>query len=125
MGNKQPVVASEPTVILEPDILDEPRFVLDESQRARKLSDFFTTDEPTLGEGHYGIVQTTTRLCDGETFALKTVRKKKSSYISVLKTEISILERVDHPSIIKLIDKFEDDTHVYLVCSLSVCMLIA
>jgi calcium-dependent protein kinase len=70
----------------------------------------------------------------GEWFACKTIKKSKvgrieryvarAGYESLsflgllrsLKREIDILRTVDHPNIIRLIDVFEDEKYLHVVC---------
>ena len=71
-----------------------------------------------LGHGHYGVV----RKCQNrETklwYAIKSIRKSKVKKIEVLKNEVEILREVKHPSIIELIDIFEDTKYLHIVTEL-------
>lgn len=85
------------------------------------LEDYHTVPAGTqrLGKGHYGSVtmcfdkQRGNRKC-----AVKSVAKLKPRHITMLKNEVAIMRQLDHPSIIKLYDVFETDTHVQLVMEL-------
>ncbi|KAL3909570.1 MAG: hypothetical protein SGILL_008036 [Bacillariaceae sp.] len=70
-----------------------------------------------LGQGTFGVV----RKCqdkDGKSFALKTILKSKVPDAQVLKREIEIMRKVNHPHIIRLYDVFEDDKNIFLVSEL-------
>jgi serine/threonine protein kinase len=41
-----------------------------------------------------------------------------------LRREISILESVDHPNIIKFIDVYEDEKYIHLVTELCTCVAV-
>lgn len=63
-----------------------------------------------------------TRKEDGEKFAIKIVEKNViKEDIKLLKREIDIMKKVDHPNILKLYEIFEDEQHVYIVMELYVC----
>lgn len=65
--------------------------------------------------GHYGVVRVGKRRSDGQTFAIKTIFKKRPIYVEILRTEVAILESVHHPSVVRLVDKFDAGSHVHLV----------
>ena len=71
-----------------------------------------------LGKGTFGVVRLCENIQTKEKFALKTILKAKVSDIKRLKSEIEIMNEVDHPHIIKLVDVFEDVMNVYLVTEL-------
>eukprot|EP00638_Chattonella_subsalsa_P011219 CAMPEP_0117802558 /NCGR_PEP_ID=MMETSP0948-20121206/15814_1 /TAXON_ID=44440 /ORGANISM="Chattonella subsalsa, Strain CCMP2191" /LENGTH=492 /DNA_ID=CAMNT_0005635405 /DNA_START=188 /DNA_END=1667 /DNA_ORIENTATION=+ len=71
-----------------------------------------------LGHGHYGVVRKCQNRQSGEWFAIKTIRKQKVNRIESLKREIEILQSIDHPSIIKLYDVFEDEKYLHLITQL-------
>ena len=47
--------------------------------------------------------------------AIKVVKKSKILDPEKFKTELEIMKKLDHPSIIKLYEVFEDKKYVYLV----------
>ncbi len=63
-----------------------------------------------LGRGHYGTVFRAKRRSDGLQVAVKTIFKKSSAYVDILKQEIGILRSLRHANIITLLDEFEDET---------------
>jgi hypothetical protein len=68
--------------------------------------------------GHYGVVRKGVRRSDGARVAVKTIPKRRAVYIEMLRGEVSLLESLDHPNIIKLYDAFEDEKQVHLVSEL-------
>ncbi|CAM9837827.1 unnamed protein product, partial [Pylaiella littoralis] len=71
-----------------------------------------------IGSGHYGVVRTCTSRATGEVFAIKTIKKSKVPRLVLLKREIDILRTVDHPTLIRLEDIYEDDVNLHLVTEL-------
>mmetsp|Transcript_22420 Transcript_22420/g.35199 ORF Transcript_22420/g.35199 Transcript_22420/m.35199 type:complete len:502 (-) Transcript_22420:256-1761(-) len=71
-----------------------------------------------LGHGHYGVVRKCQNRQTGEWFAIKTIRKAKVNRIESLRREIEIMQSIDHPSIIKLYDVFEDEKYLHLITQL-------
>mmetsp|Transcript_9411 Transcript_9411/g.14440 ORF Transcript_9411/g.14440 Transcript_9411/m.14440 type:complete len:555 (-) Transcript_9411:311-1975(-) len=71
-----------------------------------------------IGHGHYGTVRTCRHKQTGEVFAIKTIRKSRVGRIDSLRREVEILQTVDHPNIIKLIDIYEDEKYLHLVMEL-------
>eukprot|EP01065_Artemidia_motanka_P020358 TRINITY_DN2435_c0_g2_i1.p1 TRINITY_DN2435_c0_g2~~TRINITY_DN2435_c0_g2_i1.p1 ORF type:complete len:355 (+),score=124.28 TRINITY_DN2435_c0_g2_i1:85-1149(+) len=71
---------------------------------------------PVIGQGSFATVRAAVRKSDCVEVAVKEIEKQTiAQHIRNLKIEIGIHEHVDHPDIVRLLDTFEDDTHVYLV----------
>ncbi|CAN0151403.1 unnamed protein product, partial [Laminaria digitata] len=51
----------------------------------------------------------------GEVFAIKTIKKSKVPRLILLKREIDILRTVEHPTLIRLEDVYEDEVNLHLV----------
>jgi serine/threonine protein kinase len=72
-----------------------------------------------IGRGGFSVVCEATRKEDGNKFAVKIVEKTLiQEDIKLLKREIEIMKKVNHVNILKLIEIFEDDEHVYIVMEL-------
>jgi len=71
-----------------------------------------------LGSGSFGIVRRCTNRKTGEELAVKTIAKSKINDVETLKREISILQEVHHPHIIRLVDVYEDFESIHLVTEL-------
>ncbi len=78
----------------------------------------YRVDHNEIGHGHYGVVRKCQNRVTKEYFAIKTIRKAKVGRLEVLKREIDILRKMDHPNIIKLVDVYEDDKYLHLVTEL-------
>lgn len=71
-----------------------------------------------IGTGSYGVVMKCTHRETGHERAVKRVSKKKIKNIIMFKQEISILQTLDHPNVLKLYEYFEDEKYIYLVTEL-------
>jgi len=81
------------------------------------ISDVYDISNNILGEGSFGIV----RLCMHRTKftnnAVKSIDKSLTNSVRI-NQEIEILQSIDHPNILKLVDLFEDESHVHVVTEL-------
>ena len=82
--------------------------------------EFIENDEKKsyLGKGSYGSVRLVREKVSGKYYALKIVSKKQIYEYKtqdVLKREIKIQKKLDHPHICKLYHCFENKENVYLV----------
>eukprot|EP01060_Flectonema_neradi_P029150 TRINITY_DN3961_c0_g1_i1.p1 TRINITY_DN3961_c0_g1~~TRINITY_DN3961_c0_g1_i1.p1 ORF type:complete len:558 (+),score=89.73 TRINITY_DN3961_c0_g1_i1:183-1856(+) len=73
-----------------------------------------------LGKGTYGVVSDAVRKSDGVHFAIKHIDKKAAGAkgLSEVFSEVEILSLLDHPSIVRLEDIFEDSNSLWLVMEL-------
>ncbi|KAJ1021833.1 hypothetical protein NDA13_005445 [Ustilago tritici] len=73
-----------------------------------------------LGQGSFAVVKAVVERSTGEQRALKIIAKKplKDSNEKMLKEEITILGKVEHPNIIKMWDLFETREGVFIVTDL-------
>lgn len=74
-----------------------------------------------LGRGSFGKVYKVSHIPTGHEYAIKIVCKEKTkteSMIKQIQTEVGVMERVDHPGIVKLYTYFENDANIYLVLEL-------
>ena len=73
-----------------------------------------------LGEGAFAKVRLGTKKDTDEKFAIKIVNKRDLSPDDAegLKQEITILQELDHPNIMKLSDVFIEPQYIYLVTEL-------
>ena len=64
----------------------------------------------TLGKGSYGEVKRVQHKLTGEHRAMKIIRKEDvgQGYVDSLLNEIDILKQLDHPSIVKLYEFYQD-----------------
>ena len=68
-----------------------------------------------LGTGCYGVVRECVHIRTNTSFAVKSIEKAKMTRLHHLRREIDLLASVQHPSIIRLIDCYEDAHHVHIV----------
>ena len=71
--------------------------------------------EKELGNGSHGQVYRVKNKITGETRAYKQMAKGNISDIKQFNSELSIMSKVDHPSIIKLYEIYEDKRYIYLI----------
>eukprot|EP01138_Halocafeteria_seosinensis_P011034 gb/GECG01011270.1/.p1 GENE.gb/GECG01011270.1/~~gb/GECG01011270.1/.p1 ORF type:complete len:705 (+),score=95.71 gb/GECG01011270.1/:1-2115(+) len=94
---------------------DESQYVLPKERRNRSIVDHYELPEKEVARGHYGVVRMGKGKVDGEIYAVKSILKKKASYLPLIRNEIKILEKLQHPNIIRLVDCFEEGRTVHLV----------
>ena len=72
-----------------------------------------------IGRGNYAIVVSAKQAVDGKTVAVKTITKatvsESHSSLSSLVDEITLMRKLSHPRILRLLYIYEDDTTLYLV----------
>ena len=74
-----------------------------------------------LGSGAFGVVVRGERCADKQPVAIKRLSKagmSKASAADLLHGEIAIWEALEHPNLVKLIDVFEDVSHIILITEL-------
>ena len=81
------------------------------------ITDEFDIHE-TLGTGHFSKVKLGIKKATGEKVAIKIINKPAGSKIHMLKAEVDILTRCDHPNVVKMHACYETDKILYLVLEL-------
>mmetsp|Transcript_12641 Transcript_12641/g.22940 ORF Transcript_12641/g.22940 Transcript_12641/m.22940 type:complete len:582 (+) Transcript_12641:78-1823(+) len=73
-----------------------------------------------LGAGMTGSVHVGKHKETGELYAIKSINKRKldPAQIGELKNEVDLLRRLDHPSIVRLYEVFEQGSKMYLIMQL-------
>lgn len=104
-----------PRRAVKEDGLGRAQFILDNSGM---IQDAYTMDKRKLGEGSYGSVRKGVHKATGVARAIKTMAKGKLSSVERFRKEVAIMKMMDHPSIIKLYETFEDHHNIYLVMEL-------
>jgi hypothetical protein len=81
------------------------------------FAEYYTILPTGLGTGGQGTVRECVRRQTQEVFAVKSIVKSSvsSSRLDHLRQEPQILASVQHPSIIRMVDCYEDETHLHIV----------
>lgn len=90
-------------------------FIQDNKSKIEDIYDGASLSTAKIGEGSFGTVVKVQHKTSKEVRACKIIPKYKIKNPEKFKIEIDILKNVDHPSIIKLYETFEDTINVYLV----------
>lgn len=83
------------------------------------IDDYYTLGKE-IGRGGFSIVVEGTKKKTGEKFAIKCIKKTmvEGDDIKLLRREIHIMKKVNHPNILKLFEVFESDDEFFLVMEL-------
>mmetsp|Transcript_35763 Transcript_35763/g.85287 ORF Transcript_35763/g.85287 Transcript_35763/m.85287 type:complete len:376 (-) Transcript_35763:35-1162(-) len=68
-----------------------------------------------LGKGHYGCVRECTHRVTRKRYACKSIDKSKIGRLDHLQREVYLLSKTNHPSIMRMVDCYEDPHHVHIV----------
>jgi len=115
-GNTTTTAASSST-----DSYLSPQHSIDEQElcpvtgRYANIDDDYHISPNVLGKGHYGIVRECTHRATGQTLAVKSIEKSKIGRLDHLQREISLLAIVDHSSVMRMADSYEDADYVHIV----------
>eukprot|EP01098_Paradermamoeba_levis_P015881 TRINITY_DN830_c0_g1_i1.p1 TRINITY_DN830_c0_g1~~TRINITY_DN830_c0_g1_i1.p1 ORF type:complete len:379 (-),score=139.95 TRINITY_DN830_c0_g1_i1:174-1256(-) len=73
-----------------------------------------------IGRGGFSVVVEATKKSDNKRYAVKCIKKSmvEGDDIILLKREISIMKKIDHPNILKLYEVYEEEEDFYLVMEL-------
>eukprot|EP01097_Dermamoeba_algensis_P006627 TRINITY_DN412_c0_g1_i8.p1 TRINITY_DN412_c0_g1~~TRINITY_DN412_c0_g1_i8.p1 ORF type:complete len:376 (-),score=98.78 TRINITY_DN412_c0_g1_i8:277-1404(-) len=73
-----------------------------------------------IGRGGFSVVVEATRKDSGKKYAVRCIKKSmvEGDDIILLKREISIMKKIDHPNILKLFEVYEEEEDFYLVMEL-------
>jgi len=85
----------------------------------RDVEDRYAVDPRVLGAGHCGSVRACTDWFTGRRCAIKSVRKDDPAVtLDGLAREVALLREMDHPSVLRFVDVYEDDAYVHIVTEL-------
>ena len=86
-------------------------------EREGKLRDFYKISRK-IGEGAFSSVRRIKHRSSGEKRAVKTIHKKSirtEEERQMVFTEVSILKNLDHPSILRLHEFYQDEKNYYII----------
>eukprot|EP01104_Vermistella_antarctica_P004139 TRINITY_DN14648_c1_g1_i1.p1 TRINITY_DN14648_c1_g1~~TRINITY_DN14648_c1_g1_i1.p1 ORF type:complete len:366 (+),score=135.55 TRINITY_DN14648_c1_g1_i1:47-1099(+) len=120
VAKEEPAPAAETKAVVEDE--DDPLGLNEEDPnvvRREPIEDFYDLGKE-IGRGGFSIVVEGSHKKDGNKVAIKCIKKTmvEGDDIKLLRREIHIMKKVDHPNILKLFDVFEDDDEFYLVMEL-------
>eukprot|EP01099_Mayorella_cantabrigiensis_P002953 TRINITY_DN232_c0_g1_i1.p1 TRINITY_DN232_c0_g1~~TRINITY_DN232_c0_g1_i1.p1 ORF type:complete len:350 (-),score=94.23 TRINITY_DN232_c0_g1_i1:637-1686(-) len=83
------------------------------------IGDYYTLGRE-IGKGGFSVVRECTHKASGEKFAVKCIKKSmvEGDDIKLLRREIQIMKKVDHPNVLKLYEVYEDKEEFFLVMEL-------
>ncbi|CAD8193869.1 unnamed protein product [Paramecium octaurelia] len=88
-------------------------------QSLRRLGDYQFDTKYLLGEGAFGKVYRGSKVTTNQDVAIKKIDSSminKDKYLTdALNQEVQIMKQLDHPNIVKFIDKFNTDLSIYIV----------
>ena len=84
----------------------------------RDVNQYYEIAKNELGKGSYGTVQLGRLKGTKVNRAIKIIDKSKVSNVERFRLEVEIMFRLNHPSILRLFDYFEDKKFIYLVLEL-------
>lgn len=76
----------------------------------------YSISDSIVGQGAFATVKKAVERSTGKTFAVKIIHKRKvMDKFDGVKRELDILQKLDHPRIVKLKDFYEDDDNYYML----------
>merc|ERR1712061_351197 len=80
------------------------------------IGSHYAMSDKVLGKGAFGVVTKAELIATKAVRAVKTILKKKTKHSQeLLKREIRVMKKVDHPNLVMLYEIFEDENNIYLV----------
>lgn len=98
-----------------------PRHSIDEHKlcpvtgRYANIIEDYLISPNVLGKGHYGTVRECTHRVTGKILAVKSVDKSKIGRLDHLEREIYFLSNIDHSSVMRLVDCYEDANFLHII----------
>eukprot|EP00746_Dinoflagellata_sp_MGD_P068120 gnl/MRDRNA2_/MRDRNA2_28087_c0_seq1.p1 gnl/MRDRNA2_/MRDRNA2_28087_c0~~gnl/MRDRNA2_/MRDRNA2_28087_c0_seq1.p1 ORF type:complete len:387 (+),score=57.91 gnl/MRDRNA2_/MRDRNA2_28087_c0_seq1:27-1163(+) len=80
--------------------------------------DAYSLSSPSLGEGTVCVVKQAIRNSDNLKVAVKCIRSRDEEARMFVREEYEILSSLEHPSIVKVVEIFEDQCHIWICMEL-------
>ncbi len=77
-------------------------------QNLHDINNDYIIEKSKLGSGSYGVVHLGRHRITGQERAIKIIPRNKIKNFDRFRTEVKILQTLDHPNVIKLYEYFED-----------------
>ena len=83
------------------------------------IKEVYNLGQP-IGSGQYAQVKKAVKIEDSKEFAIKIIDKSKMTPedVQALCQEIEILDQIDHPNVVKLLELFDEKNKFYMVFEL-------
>lgn len=83
------------------------------------ITDYYSIEDE-LGAGSFGIVRLGISKATGDEVAIKIIDRKGLAEDDevALKTEVQILQGIDHPNVVKMVEVFDEEEFLYIVLEL-------
>jgi calcium/calmodulin-dependent protein kinase I len=117
-SSQPPANSSQTTTTTQPNKESEPpKSVIPESNT--NVETFYEVEDE-IGRGAFSIVKSAKNKKTGKLWAIKFIEKKlvDKQDLGLLRREIDIMKKLDHPNVLKLQEVFENDEQIALVMEL-------
>lgn len=101
------VLSSAPSSPIQQHVPQTPKYT--------DIFDEYDIHPTILGTGNYGCVRECAHRATGRKYAVKTIDKSKVSRLDHIQNEMRLLSHVDHSSIMRMVDCFEDADYVHII----------
>ena len=81
----------------------------------QRIEEVYKIAKKPLGTGAYGVVSKCVHRDTNHERACKKVPRKKIKNMDRFKQEITILQKLDHPNVLRIYEYFEDEKNIYLI----------
>ena len=98
----------------------EPKFIMSKA-KAKDMQNLYNIDKKLLGEGSYGKVFKAFNKKDKTIeIAIKAIAKAHldDDDLAALENEVAIMQKLDHPNIVKYFETYDDKKYIYLCMEL-------
>ena len=83
-------------------------------ENSGQINDYYEFYD-AVGKGAFGVVRVVSNKVTGDKRAVKLIEKSKCQTSASLAEEIRILQKLDHPNVVRFFEFFQDNAYYYLV----------